>query len=49
MCFVTISRKPNDTLQIDGLSVKVEKDDPYFLLEHLGTWVSATPHPSVGP
>ncbi|KAI4543413.1 hypothetical protein MG293_006207 [Ovis ammon polii] len=42
-------RKPNDTLQIDGLSVEVEKDDPYFLLEHLGTWVSATPHPSVGP
>ena len=46
--FVTISRKPNDTLQIDGLSVEVEKDDPYFLLEHLGTWVSVTPHPSVG-
>ena len=30
--FVTISRKPNDILQIDGLSVEVEKDDPYFLL-----------------
>ena len=44
MCFVTISRKPNDTLQIDGLSVEVEKDDPYFLLEEaLGCLPHLTP------
>ena len=49
MFFVTtVSQKPNDILQKDGLRVEVEKDDPHFLLEHLGIWVSVTPHPSVG-
>ena len=49
MFFVTtVSGKPNDILQKDGLRVEVEKDDPHFLLEHLGIWVSVTPHPSVG-